>query len=134
FVCYARVRAQGRALRTGETVLVLGLYLCALNSKEMALTLPLALVAWELWCAPRTGLRVVSLVGPIVLAGVLNLVYLYGKVFGPDPILNAPGYRAVITMHQFFAAHRIYMDELFLSWGGFSWRGVVGVWLLMIYV
>src|ERR1039457_4392030 len=33
FLCSVQVRAQGRLLRGGETVLVMGLYLCALNSK-----------------------------------------------------------------------------------------------------
>ena len=134
FVCYARVRAQGRALRAGECALVLGLYLCALNSKEMALTLPVTFLIYELFCASRKGLRLTSVALPIVLAGVLNVVYIYGKVFGPTPLLNANGYHPVYTVHQFFAAHRVYMDELFLSWGSFTWRSVVAVWLLLIYL
>src|SRR5674476_1201411 len=47
FLCYARVRAGGRLLRGRETALVMGLYLGALNSKEMALTLPIVLLAYE---------------------------------------------------------------------------------------
>ena len=134
FIAYARIRAQGRALRAGEIALVLGLYLCALNSKEMALTLPLMLAAWEFWCAPRMGLRTVSVARPILLAALLNVVYIYGKVFGHDPMLNAPGYRPVFTVHQFFAAEKTYMGEFFLSQGKFGWRGVVAVWLLLLYL
>ena len=62
FLGYARVRSQGRLLRGGETALVVGLYLCALDSKEMALTLPIVLLAYELiyhrpavWSTRRNG-------------------------------------------------------------------------------
>ena len=134
FIAYARIRVQGRALRAGEIVLVLGLYLCALNSKEMALTLPLMLAAWEFWCAPRMGLRILSVARPILLAALLNLVYIYGKVLGHDAMLNAPGYRPVFTVHQLFAAEKTYMGEFFLSQGKFGWQGVVGVWLLLVYL
>jgi hypothetical protein len=134
FLVYARIRAQGRALRPAETALFLGLFLCALNSKEMALTLPLALAAWEYWCGPRSGLRLLPVARPLLLAALLNVVYLYGKIYGGDPLLNAPGYRAVFTVHQFFAAQRTYLGELFLSEGWFGWRGVVGVWLLLLYL
>ena len=134
FIAYARIRAQGRALRAGEIALVLGLYLCALNSKEMGLTLPLMLAAWELWCAPRMGLRILSVARPILLAALLNVVYIYGKVFGHDPMLNAAGYRPVFTVHQLFAAEKTYMGEFFLSQGKFGWHAVVGVWLLLLYL
>jgi hypothetical protein len=56
FLCYARVRAQGRLLRGRETALVMGLYLCALNSKEMALTLPMVLLAYEFLYHRPTGM------------------------------------------------------------------------------
>src|ERR1035441_3071266 len=55
FLCYARVRARGRLLRGGETALVMGLYLCALDSKEMALTLPIVLLAYEWIYHPVDG-------------------------------------------------------------------------------
>ncbi|MCU1235727.1 MAG: hypothetical protein JWP63_3694 [Candidatus Solibacter sp.] len=133
-ICYARVRSQGRALRGREIALVIGLYLCALNSKEMALTLPLVLLAYEYFCAPRKGLRIAALQLPILLAALLSAVYFFGKIFGPDPLLGAQGYRPVFTWHQFFAAHKIYFGELFLSGGRFTWHGVVAVWLLLLYL
>ena len=91
FLYYARIRSQRRLLRGGETALVMFLYLCALNSKEMALTLPLVLLAYELLyhrpAAPTPGEAARWLLGPgrVMLYGVaLNVVFLYGKAFGPD--------------------------------------------------
>jgi hypothetical protein len=133
-LCYARARMQGRVLRPGETALMLALYLCALNSKEMALSLPLALAAWEFWCAPRKALRAADVARPIFFAVLLSAIYLYGRVFSPDAILKTQAYRPVFTIHQFFFAQKTYLAELFLSDGRFSWRGVVAMWLLLVYL
>ena len=46
FVYYALIRAGGRSLSLRQTAIFLGLYLCALNSKEMAVTLPAVLLFW----------------------------------------------------------------------------------------
>jgi len=47
FVYYARIRSSGSLLSRGQTAAFLGLYLCALNSKEMAVTMPVILLAYE---------------------------------------------------------------------------------------
>jgi hypothetical protein len=141
FLCYARVRAQGRLLRGSETALVMGLYLFALDSKEMALTLPIALLAYE-WVYHRptawTPREIVSwLRGPgrvMLYCGALNLVYLYGKAFGPDAMMQSASYRPVLSVHRLFAFETTAMDGLFLAWGSFSWRGVVAVWVALAYL
>ena len=46
-VYYGRIRSLGRRLSGMETAVFLGLFLCALNSKEMAVTLPVVLAAYE---------------------------------------------------------------------------------------
>ena len=141
FLCYARVRAQGRLLRGRETVLVMGLYLCALDSKEMALTLPIVLLAYE-WFYHRPNSRTPReiagwLRGPgrvMLYCVALNLVYLYGKAFGPDAMLQAQGYRAELSLHRLFAFEKTAMGDLFLSWETFDWRGVVAVWVLLAWL
>jgi hypothetical protein len=137
FLCYARVRAQGRLLRSGETALVLGLYLCALDSKEMALTLPVVLLAYEWVYHAGNGRIAAWLRGPgrmTLYCVALSLVFLYGKAFGPDALLHAQGYQAAFSLHRVFAFERAAMDDLFLAWGSFTWRGVVAVWVLLCYL
>ena len=141
FLCYARVRAENRLLRGSETALVMGLYLFALDSKEMALTLPMVLLAYE-WVYHRptawTAREIVSwLRGPgrvMLYCVVLNLVYLYGKAFGPDPLLQAPGYRLELSLERLFAFEKTAMGDLLLTWETFTWRGVVAIWVALAYL
>jgi hypothetical protein len=98
FLCYTRVRAQGRLLRGRETALVIGLYLFAVDSKEMALTLPLVLLAYEWVYHPKYGGQPAAWtpMGAIrwqlgagrvmVYCGALNLVFLYGFAHGPNAL------------------------------------------------
>jgi len=145
FLCYARVRAQGRLLRGSETALVMGLYLCALDSKEMALTLPIALLAYEWFYHPGDGRPAAWTPGAIahwlrgpgrvvLYCAVLNLLYLDGKAFGPDAMMNSPAYRPELSLHRIFAFERSAMGDLFLSWEKFDWRGVLAVWVLLAWL
>jgi hypothetical protein len=145
FLCYARVRAQGRVLRGQETALVMGLYLCALDSKEMALTLPIVLLAYE-WIyhsgngrpaawTPREIAGWLRGPGRVMLYCVaLNLVYLYGKAFGPNALMQSAAYRPELSLHRVFAFEKQAMGDLFLSWETFDWRGVVAVWVALAYL
>src|SRR4051812_48143557 len=71
-VYYIRIRESGRALGPRQVAAFLALYLCALNSKEMAVTLPVMLLVYE-WLYHRPA----SLRGCIA-AALLNLPYIYG--------------------------------------------------------
>ena len=145
FLCYARVRAQGRLLRGGETALVVGLYLCALNSKEMALTLPIVLLAYEWIYHPGNGRRAARMMrdiaawlrgpGRVVLYCVaLNLFYLYGKAFSPNALMKSPAYHPELSLHRVFAFEKTAMSDLFLTWGSFTWHGVVAVWIFLAWL
>src|ERR1035438_1688125 len=117
FLCYARVRAQGRLLRAGETALVMGLTLCALDAKEMALTLPIALLAYEWVYHPVDGRPAAWTTGEIarwlrgpgrvmLYCALLNLVYLYGEAFGPNALMRFGAYRPELSLHRGFAFER----------------------------
>src|ERR1039458_2202032 len=134
FLCYARVRAQGRLLRGSDTALVMGLYLCALDSKEMALTLPIMLLAYEWiygdgWPAAWTRKGIAAwLHGPgrvVLYCVVLNLLYLDGKVFGSDALTQNAAYRPDLSLHRVFEFEKTAMGDLFLSWDTFNSLGVV---------
>jgi hypothetical protein len=64
----------------------------------------------------------------------LNLVYLYGKAFGPDALLQSPGYHVELSLHRLFAFEKAAMDDLFLAWGSFNSRAVVAVWLALAWL
>ena len=81
FISYARVRSSGRHLQARDIVIFLLLYGGALDSKEMAASLPLALVLYEVILAPPSPLvRLWRRALPVLLAGVLTVAALAAKL------------------------------------------------------
>jgi hypothetical protein len=139
FAYYIQIRREGRVLNRRQTAVFLLLYLFALNSKEMALTMPLMLLVYE-WMfhspPPLRGLRA-WLTGPgrtIVLSGALNLVFLYGKVAGVEPLLDIPAYRPKLSMHRFWVFHKGAFGALLGEWASLPWTGVAALWLILLYL
>ena len=91
-VFYLRISETGRRPTGGETAILLGLYVCALNSKEMAVTLPVVLLVYEWTYQKEAALRL-----PF-LAGLINLPYVYGKALRPEALASDPGYRPVFSI------------------------------------
>ena len=140
-VFYAGIRRRGRLLTAWETAAFLGLFLCALNSKEMAVTLPVILLVYE-WIYRRPAVRnwrdlLAWLRGPgrVALYGAgMNLLYLYGKAFGPDPLLNAPGYRPVFSLHQVQQFQTSALSDLLLNQHYSGWVKILTMWALLLYL
>jgi hypothetical protein len=140
-VFYCGIRSRGRLLSARETAAFLGLFLCALNSKEMAVTLPAILWIYEWTChRPRLGNRGdvwTWLRGPgrVALCGAgMNLVYLYGKAFGPDPLLNASGYRPVFSLHQVRLFQSAALSDLLLNQHYSGWVRILAMWALLLFL
>jgi len=135
-LCYMRVRSAGRMLSPRDTGMVVLLHLFALGSKEMALTIPLILLAWELVYYPPAWQATQFLAwlrGPARVAlycAAINLVYLYGKAFGPDPMMRTESYRPHLSLHRIFAFEIASMRDLFFLDGGLNSRSVVMMWLV----
>ena len=82
-VYYLGVRRRGRGLRAAEIAVFLLIFLCALNSKEMAVSLPVMILVYEFSYHPPRRNLAVWLRGPVRVAWIgaaLTLVDLYGKV------------------------------------------------------
>ena len=141
FVYYARIRASGRLPGGRQTAVFLSLYLCALNSKETAATLPLILLVYEgvyhgVPRLPWTDLaRWIRGPGRVVLfAGALNLVYLYSRAFAPNALSHSPGYRLIISRARILDFQRNSLSDLLLTWNTFDWRWILGIWALVTYL
>jgi hypothetical protein len=127
---YARVREQGRGPDWRHTTLFLLLYLCALNSKEMALTMPLVLAAYE-WFYQRRGTRRWLLV---TVTGALAAVSLYGKKFGVEPMLDRAAYHPVFSLHRFLDFQRGSLHDLLGQFGTPGWLGVLLIWAFVSFL
>lgn len=147
---YIGIRARGEFLGWRRTAVFAALFVCALNSKEMALTLPAVLLAYEwifhgpVWgTAPRAARPSGEPAGPPggplrsvlripLLAALLAGADLYGKVFGVDALTGMEGYRPVFSLdrvHDFQAI--FFRDATFLH---LDWLGIAMIWGVLSYL
>jgi hypothetical protein len=122
---YTGVRSTGRALAPRQMAVFLALQFCALHSKEMAVTLPAVVLAYEVFCQKRRQFA------GAVLAGALNLPFLYGLFLGANSMTQLPIYRPELSAARVFAFHRDSFADLFVSWHFFTPGWVLAVWALL---
>jgi hypothetical protein len=141
FNYYASIRSRGRRLRPLEILTFLALFLAALDSKEMAITMPFAILAYEaLYHAPsrwrpKEALR--WLLGPasmILIAGVVNLVDILGKKFGPEGLMKMPAYQPLVTWDNFLLFQRRAMEDIAFSPTGRVWVVWLAAWTLATWL
>ncbi len=144
-VYYLRIRNAGRLPRLRDKAVLLALFLCALNSKEMAVTLPVMLLVYE-WIYHRPphwkrtvwqrGALVAWLRGPAqtaLLAALLCAVDVFGKVWGAEPLIQAEGYHPVFTLQRVRAFQRMSLGDLLFGWGS-GWGGILLLFALLAYL
>jgi hypothetical protein len=126
-VVYLRDREQARGIP-----LFLVLYLGALNSKEMAVTLPGILLVYE-WCyhrAPRPRAVRFYILGAILLTALS----VYGKVAPPGGLASQSGYRPVFSLARALAFQVRSFSDLFAQMAPLSAVAVAVIWLLLTWL
>ena len=105
---YLRARTRDRLLSWKETAIFLFLYICALNSKEMAVTMPVTMLLYELFYHPPSRFRVAALIEwlkadgrVVIIAGLVTAGFVAGKTMGSDPLIAISAYRPEFTVHRF---------------------------------
>ncbi len=112
---YVHARKAGQYLKPRTLVYFLILYVCALNSKETAATMPAILFCYELvfgrarYAVQSPGHRV-SRWGPTVLTPVLTLPYVLGKFSSPSPLVENDAYRLHLGLRTYFRALGHYLE------------------------
>jgi hypothetical protein len=115
---YLRARLQNRLLGVWESVGFLACFICALNSKEMAPTLPVMVLLWELIFHPpdfrsfRALCRWTIREGRMALTGALCvLVYLPAKL-STEGLSSSPAYVPVYTWSRYLEDTGVYLANL----------------------
>ena len=115
---YLRARLQGRLLRVWETLGFLACLICALNSKEMGVTLPVMVLLYELlWHPPdfrsiRALWRWIFREGRMALLGAFCvLIYLPAKL-GPDGLTTTDAYVPHYTWSRYLLDTGVYLADL----------------------
>lgn len=140
-IYYVRIREDGRILRGSEIPCFLALYLLALDAKEMAVTLPVIILAYE-WiyqAESRPDWRHLAawIRGPgrgFAMSAILNIPYCYGKAHGRDALMSQLAYAPVVSLDRLKIFQMRSLGELFLAWGQFKIRAVVLLWFAAFYL
>ena len=119
FVYYVRIRQSDRFPRLLEVLAISLLFILALASKEIAVTLPVLLGFYELLyhppdsAAPRTLARWIARAWatPAVGAGI-GLAYTFGRVMAKDGLASVGGYRPVYFPQEYVKQTGHYLIEL----------------------
>jgi len=102
---YVSIREKGQPLRPLQLFGCLVLYLCALNSKEMAVTLPVIVLIYELLKYYHEPERknffhwIWRDASPALVAGLITAIYCYAKMYGPDGLYVHPQARGAYVPH-----------------------------------
>lgn len=133
---YLGIRTRERNLGMRDTGVLLGLYICALNSKEMAVTLPVALFAYEAVCAPAGAwrIRLRQAAVPLTAIVVVTIAFLIGKTTGPAALSHVEGYRPVISLTRFLVNNGHYASELFYYYEPINKYHTIALWAVLAYL
>jgi len=115
---YVHIREKAAYLRPLQLVLFLVLYLCAINSKEMAVTLPVIVLIYELlksshwatWTAFFSWTR--RCASPSLIAGAITAIYIYSKLYGTGSLTRFEAYRPTYSWHSFLTSNARFVGEL----------------------
>ena len=113
---YIRVRQSGRMPPPIEYATVAALFVCALNSKEMAVALPVAVLLYEVVFERRR-----HLVTAAVMSAV-TIVYIAGRT---GQLTGNPAYRPQFTFARFTETSAHFLDELFAANDWFTVAGTL---------
>ncbi len=121
---YLRIRQQDRFLRPLEQVAVLGLLICALDAKEIAVTLPAIIGIYELLYHPPAEYKPRILAAWLFREGrvacwglLLDLAFIAGKIYWPTGVGRTTAqYKVSLSLATYLQTMRHDLDEVFVTW------------------
>jgi hypothetical protein len=130
---YIHIRERGLPLRPMQWVGFLALYACALNFKEMAVTLPVIVLVYELLKYYHEPERqkffrwIVHDASPALAAAAITAIYCYNKIYGPRSwvVAGLEAYTPHYSWHRFMKSNEGFISELFYYLVPKSTGGVV---------
>jgi hypothetical protein len=137
-VCYLRARQSGRYLGWRQWPAFAALYICALDSKEMAVTLPVLVGVYELLYHPPPSFRWAVLRQWLAregrgawTTGLLTLPYVIGKTQA-GPLVGNPAYQPVFSLAVFMRQWADFLQQIFQDRQRFDPAKIVLLWLLLL--
>jgi hypothetical protein len=120
FALYLRIRQAGRLPGWGGLALIFGLFVAALEAKEIAVSLPVAVALYEVLWHPPGNWRPAELWRWIrqegcfaVIGGLADIAYVVGKRYGPGSLWQfEASYRPHFSVAAYFRSLAHYLCEL----------------------
>lgn len=124
FAFYVRVRNREKLLNWRQTVAWCGLFILALNSKEMAVTLPVMIGVYELFRHPPESWKGPQLAGWVagngriaLIGGVMTAFFIGGRLRADIGLLNIGTYVPDISLSVYLNRSKHFLDGMFYSPG-----------------
>jgi hypothetical protein len=110
---YLRLRNDGRHAGLKDHIILIALYLSALNFKEMSATLPVVLACYELiyWGRLRFHVSELRRWLAICILTVTTCAYLLQDLVGKSALIEA--YHPQYSLHRFLETWQVYLGHLF---------------------
>jgi hypothetical protein len=119
FACYVHFRRAGQMPGWGGLALVFCLFVAALDAKEIAVSMPVAVglyeLVWhppanwkfrELWCWTSHEGRFAA------IGGLADIAYILGKKYGPDSLWLSEAYHPHYSVEAYFQSLSHYLRQL----------------------
>ena len=112
----------------------------ALNCKEMAVTLPVIVLIYEFlksagWTDWKAFLRWIrTCAAPSLIAGLLTVFYIYGKIHGSGSLASLDPYRPKYSWHNFTASNAEFVSQLLFAGHTIAPIALLLVWALVFII
>jgi len=133
FLFYLRIRQRGRYPTVAELAVLGILFVCALDSKPTAVTLPLVIALYEFIFSRPRGLNWLWNEGrAAAFLGIVMLPYVLASLLAPDRLLaNHPLYHLVISPARYLHTFHLYLNVLFYQDHFFADAKTIQLWIAM---
>ena len=138
FLIYEAIRARGQTPGPRALAAIAGLYILALDAKEMAVTLPLFLLLYEIIFHTKELRRPILWASrharAIWITGLITALYITGKLNGPDSLIDNSTYALHISPVRFLKTFHLYLNPLLYQDHWFHDSNTLQLLLLMLAV
>lgn len=124
---YVHFRRTQDGLRPLQLGAFLGLYICALDSKEMAVSLPVIVLAYELLFRGRK-----ARFGAGLAAAAVTAIFIAGKTMGAGTLTAMEAYRPVLTWARYADSSTRFLNTIFYT-SAFTMGRVLGLEAILLY-
>jgi hypothetical protein len=139
-VYYLRIRQSGRLLQWRQMVVFCGLYILALDSKELGVSLPVVIGAWELLFNPPA----LSLAGwrrffqrdflPVWVTGIMTAAFIQGRILGPQGLSQVGGYKVAVSLPAYLEGAGHFLGQFCHAGDYFDAKKTAAVLLALLLI